>query len=40
MGKNEYGLGLSQVAEEVKSEQVQNLLKEKNATTRKTPKAN
>lgn len=40
MGKNEYGLGLSQVAEEVKSEQLQNLLKEKNATTRKTPKAN
>jgi hypothetical protein len=38
LGNNEYGLGLTQVADEVKSETVQNLLKEKNATKRKTTK--
>lgn len=38
LGSNEYGLGLKQVADEVKSDQVRKLLEDKNATARTTTK--
>jgi len=40
LDKNEYGLSITQVGEQVKSDQVKKLLEDKNGTARKTTKAN